>query len=81
MVNRLLRNWTIIRVVYLLLGSFVAIQAGMHSEWLGMTFGIYFASMGLFGFGCARGSCGYVPTKQTKPEQDLVFEEVKEQKP
>jgi len=57
MKERILTNWSIIRVVYLLLGSLIIIQSVVAREWLLVAFGGYFAAMGLFAFGCASGNC------------------------
>jgi hypothetical protein len=57
MKERILNNWTINRFFYLIVGLFIAISSGMSNEWLGLVFGLYFASMGLFSFGCAAGNC------------------------
>lgn len=54
---RLLTGWNWVRVMYTGIGLYVAVQTGMNSEWPGVLFGIYFASMGLFAFGCASGNC------------------------
>jgi hypothetical protein len=58
MKQRILTNWSFVRALYLILGLGIAIQAIFSREWIGIIFGGYFASMGLFGFGCAGGNCG-----------------------
>ncbi len=81
MKERLLTNWTYIRALYLILGLVVIIQSILSSQWFGVAFGGYFASMGLFGFGCASGNCfsGNIRTdaKQKSNIQDVDFEEIK----
>lgn len=57
MKDRILKNWTLIRFVYLAAGIFVTAEAIRQQQWLGALFGTYFAAMGLFGFGCAGGQC------------------------
>ena len=57
MKERLLTNWTFIRVFYLVAGIFVIIQSFISRQWFGIAFGGYFAAMGLFAFGCASGNC------------------------
>ena len=57
MKQRVLRNWTFMRLIYLIMGILVIIQSAMISQWLGVVLGAYFASMGLFAFGCASGNC------------------------
>ena len=55
MKQRILSNWTLRRVLYLVLGIVVMVQSVMSEQWFGLAFGAYFASMGLFAFGCAGG--------------------------
>jgi hypothetical protein len=57
MKTRILTGWTFMRTVYLLLGVFVVVQSVQQQQWLGILLGGYFASMGLFAFGCAAGNC------------------------
>jgi hypothetical protein len=54
---RIKNHWTPFRVFYLILGPIVVFQSGMHSDYLGMSMGIYLSAMGLFGLGCASGHC------------------------
>ncbi len=55
--NRLFTGWNIWRIIYLVIGIAMLIQAAVYEQWLGVILGIYMSSMGLFGFGCAGGSC------------------------
>lgn len=57
MKEKLLSGWTFGRLLYLLMGSFLVIQSFQDRQWVGVIFGAYFASMGLFAFGCAAGQC------------------------
>ncbi len=63
------------------MGSAVIIQSVLSQQWFGVLFGGYFASMGLFAFGCAAGNCFggncKVEQKQKSIIQDVKFEEVK----
>lgn len=82
MKERILTNWTLIRGFYLVVGLYIVTQSVLSQEWFGVVFGGYFASMGLFAFGCASGncaggSCAPNPTQKTEtPPQDITFEEV-----
>ena len=83
MKNRILTNWTFGRALYLVMGIVFIVQSIMNQQWLGVAFGGYFASMGLFAFGCAAGNC-YGRNCETEPQlksnttiQDVEFEEVK----
>lgn len=57
MKDRILKGWTFTRGLYAVLGTVVVIQSAMQLQWFGILFGAYFASMGLFNFGCAAGNC------------------------
>jgi hypothetical protein len=57
MKNRLLTGWNFRRIMYLALGVLMIVQSIILRQWWGMAFGGYFASMGLFAFGCAGGNC------------------------
>lgn len=57
MKQRILRGWNIQRVLYVVLGVMVIIQSIGQHQWPGIVFGGYFASMGIFAFGCAGGNC------------------------
>lgn len=71
MKERIFSNWNIRRVLYLGMGLAVIIQGIHDKEWFWLLPGIYFASMGLFGFGCAAGNCygGTCNTSNSKKEQ------------
>ena len=83
MKERILTGWTFTRGLYLIMGILVIIQSAMQQQWFGVLFGGYFASMGLFAFGCAAGKClggnCAVETQQKTNTtiQDVDFEEVK----
>ena len=81
MKERILTNWTFTRALYIIMGITVIIQSVISHQWFGVAFGVYFASMGFFAFGCAAGNCygGSCATeeKTTTSIQDVDFEEVK----
>jgi hypothetical protein len=81
MKKRILANWTFVRILYLLMGLFVIVQSAISRQWLGILFGGYFASMGLFAFGCAAGNCFggscAVDPKRKTTIQGKAFDEVK----
>jgi hypothetical protein len=81
MKDGILTNWTFVRVLYLLIGLFVIGQSAMSHQWVGILIGGYFASMGLFAFGCASGncfggSCAFEP-KQKNTIEDVDLKELK----
>lgn len=55
--QRILSNWTFMRVIYLIIGCIVVIHSIIQQQWFGVAIGFYFAAMGLFGLGCAAGNC------------------------
>lgn len=83
MKKRIFTNWTLIRVLFLAMGIFVIIESIVSQNWLGILFGGYFASMGLFAIGCVGGNCFggdcYIePSKKSFDSSDEIeFEEIK----
>ncbi len=69
--ERVLRGWTVTRVVYFLLGSVIVWQSISDSQWIGVLLGGYFAAMGVFAFGCAAGNC-YGGQCRTETEQKIT---------
>ena len=65
MKERILKNWTILRVAYVAIGGIVIVQSVLAHEWLGILFGGYFAAMGIFSLGCAAGACSYTPRRKS----------------
>ena len=57
MMQRILTGWSFRRAMFLAFGAFIIVQSIIDKQWIGILAGSYFASMGLFAFGCAGGSC------------------------
>lgn len=81
--QRIFTNWTFTRALYLGMGFFIIYTSVSVEQWFGIALGVYFASMGLFAFGCAGGSC-YTGSRATESKQaykqeidDVDFEELK----
>lgn len=79
--ERILKNWSLVRIFYLLIGGYVAISALMDKQWLLVLAGLWFTAMGVFGLGCASGNCS---TKidshnkdQDKESLEVEYKEVK----
>ncbi|WP_373553554.1 hypothetical protein [Haliscomenobacter sp.] len=82
MKERILNGWTLTRVLYLVMGSYIVVQSVLDHQWIGILLGGYFAAMGLFAFGCAAGNCGVNYSAGRKSQgagdfEEVVFEEVK----
>ena len=75
----LFSGWNFRRVIYLIGGIFIVIQAVVEKQWFLLIPGIYFASMGFFAFGCASGNCytGYQRPKANAPAVETSYEEIK----
>lgn len=69
MKKRLFTGWTVTRIVYLVIGILVLVQAFSAEQWWGVALGSYVSLMGLFGFGCAGGSCAG-GSCEVKPDPD-----------
>lgn len=63
-------GWSFRRIIYLGMGILILIQAIGLAQWFGVLLGIYFALMGLLGFGCAGGNCK-LPTLNSQ-STDLI---------
>jgi hypothetical protein len=79
MKDRIFKNWTFIRGLYTVLGIYIIAQSIMDKQWIGLVFGGYFASMGIFAFGCAAGNCFNVNStpKSTLNNNEIKYEEIK----
>jgi hypothetical protein len=79
---RVLSNWTFARVLYLSIGLAIVVDSIVSKQWLGILFGAYFASMGLFAFGCAAGNCfggtcaSPAPNLAKAQIQDIEYQEL-----
>jgi hypothetical protein len=77
MIQRILTGWTFTRALYVLIGTLVIAQSIVSQQWVGVVFGGYFASMGIFAFGCAGGNCAGVNSDVKQVENNSVaLEEV-----
>lgn len=57
MIQRIRSGWNSIRILYLLAGLAITVQAIWTAEWFVLLPGLYFMAMGIFAFGCASGNC------------------------
>jgi hypothetical protein len=55
--KNLLQKWNFRQVIYLIGGIFFILIAIKDKTWWMIPFGLYFASMAIFRFGCASGNC------------------------
>ena len=77
MKERILNGWDFRRLMYVVVGTIVIIRSIELHEWPGVFLGGYFASMGIFAFGCASGNC-FGETCYTETEnKSSINEEIK----
>ena len=83
MKERILTGWTLTRALYLIMGRYIVVQSVLDQQWVGILLGGYFATIGLFAFGCAAGNCGVGSSSENQKNQhssnyeEVAFEEVK----
>ncbi|HLS29546.1 MAG TPA: hypothetical protein VK021_01675 [Flavobacteriaceae bacterium] len=81
--DRILKNWTIIRVFYVAIGGYTAVSAFIDSQWAFVLIGTLFGAMGIFGVGCAGGNCqtSFKPDNSkennNKETIEVQYEEIK----
>lgn len=54
---RIFSNWSIVRLLYVVLGILICIQAIYSEQWFELIIGAYFLVMAVFAIGCATGNC------------------------
>lgn len=59
-------NFNFRRWIYIIGGVFFILTAIFDQTWWLIPFGLYFAAMGIFKFGCASGSCDIPLSKTSK---------------
>lgn len=77
MKQTILTNWTFVRILRLLIGLAIIVQAVIVKDALLGVAGILFSSMAIFNVGCCgTGGCATTPKKYSKTVQDTTYEEV-----
>jgi len=65
------------RVLRLVLGIFIIVQAVMAKDWRIGLLGIFFTAMPLFNIGCCgAGGCSVPVKKSTENAKDVSYEEI-----
>ena len=65
---RLTTGWTFQRAIFAIIGTIIVVQSIADNQWVFALFGLYFASMGLFAYGCASGNCYTITKKESTTE-------------
>jgi hypothetical protein len=84
MKERLLSGWNFMRVLWLIMGIGIVIQAITEKNFLMLLPGLYFVFAAIANIGCFSGSCatGYTTSSSNKKESvtEIEFEEVQSKK-
>lgn len=76
-----IKQWTLIRLLRLIIGIVVIVQGIMINEWLVVGTGAVFSLLPLFNMNlCDVGACGLSPQAQNRSNtkmDDVTYEEVK----
>lgn len=70
-------GWSLRRIFYLGMGLLLVVQTFLNGPWFGFIIGGYFASMGLFGFGCAGNNCVPTTLNKTSTNQEELSDKIK----
>ena len=78
MKQALLSNWNFMRVIRLVLGLFIMVQAALVKDWTMGLLGVFFTALPVLNIGCCgTGGCATPPEKNRKPDtKDITYEEV-----
>jgi hypothetical protein len=83
MKQRIMSGWNFMRILWLMMGIGIIIQAATEKNFLMLLPGLYFVFASLANIGCFAGSCatGY-SSKSTKKEAitEIEYEEVQSKK-
>lgn len=72
-----LKNWNFMRVLRLVMGVFIMIQAIMAQQWMIAALGGLFSLLPLINIGCCGVStCGISAVKSNEKNEDVTYEEV-----
>ncbi len=77
MKDAIFKNWTFFRVLRLMIGLAIIVQAFISKDTLFGAAGLLFTSMAVFNMGCCGGGgCATPPQKTDKNSKDISYEEV-----
>jgi len=84
MLEKIKTGWNFQRIFFFAIGTLVVVQSLMSKHYLEASLGLYFAAMGLLGFGCAAGNCstGPIQSKDVNSNKagdnlDVTYEEIR----
>lgn len=75
MKEAILHHWSLFRVIRLVLGIIIIVQAVMSRDWLFGMMGLFFSGMALFNLGCCGTGTCYTPIqKKVDPTKTVTYE-------
>ena len=75
--NRIINNWTLPRILRVIIGMVIIGEAVSRAEVITGIAGAIFTGMGVFNLGCCGSGVCYAPVKSSKTHvKDISFEEV-----
>ena len=78
MKNRLLNNWTLPRILRVIIGMIIIGEAIFRADMVTGLAGTIFTAMGVFDVGCCGAGGCYTPLKKTAAvSEDINYEEIK----
>lgn len=84
MLEKIKTGWNFQRIFFFAIGTLVVVQSLMSKHYLEASLGLYFAAMGLLGFGCAAGNCSTSPiqskdvnSNKAGDNLDVTYEEIR----
>jgi hypothetical protein len=79
--ERILKGWNFIRLIRLVFGIWIGVQAILQQEWMLGFAGIFFAGTALFNVGCCGvNSCQPLVKANPGQTKEIIYEEVDAQK-
>ena len=75
--NRIINNWTLPRILRVIIGMVIIGEAVSRAEVITGIAGAIFTGMGIFNIGCCGSGACYTPVRNSKKNsKDISYEEV-----
>lgn len=76
--DNLFKNWNFARLLRLLMGIFLVVEALKSGMWFLVVIGAVFVAMPLLNIGCCNtGKCSVVKPSSKKTNDEIEYEEIK----
>ena len=78
MIQNILKNWNLIRLLRLAMGIFLVVEAIKSGMWFLVAIGVVFVAMPLLNIGCCSTSnCSMSKKKKKNKSDEVEYEEIK----